>query len=217
MRKGWIYMKNIDFIKAQSVVKALNKNEFDASFIETKEEAINKIMDLIPDKSKVGIGGSMTIKELKLEMYIASKNCDIYNILQKGLSQVEMLRVREEQLKSDVFLTSSNAITKKGELVNIDNSGNRVTAMTFGPSRIIVVAGINKITTNLDTAIDRVKNHAAPKISSYFGFKTPCAETGFCNNCTAPITICRTVSIIRAKPRAVKNYNVIIIGEHLGY
>ena len=122
----------------------------------------------------------------------------------------------QEQLGCDLFFTSTNALTLKGHLVNIDATGNRVGAMVFGPRRVIVVAGANKIATDLEAALARVKTFACPPNARRLGFDTPCAHTGLCTDCNSPQRICRVTTIIERQPRAT-DLAVCLVNEDLGY
>jgi len=199
------------------VVNALRKNQFEALYCSTGQQAAAEILNRVPAGSSVGIGGSVTVREMGLVEQLREKGCKIYDIWEEGLSQERLLAVRKAQLSADVFISSSNAITLDGKLVNIDNSGNRVASMIFGPGKIIVVAGINKIVSNLEAAMERIKNWVAPKIAHRLKFQTPCAETGFCSDCSSPSRICRVTTVIDAKPRASNDFTVIIVGEKIGF
>jgi hypothetical protein len=133
-----------------------------------------------------------------------------------GLSPEEGMEVRQRGMSSDVMITSSNAVTLDGKLVNLDGMGNRVAAMTFGPKKVILVVGMNKVSPDLDSAIARVKHYAAPINSIRLSRKTPCVETGLCSDCKSEQRICNMWSIIEG--HGVKDrIHVKLVGENLGY
>ena len=213
----WEMIVNMSENEAVQIIETLNSNEFIAEYFNKKEEVIKKTLELIPEKASIGIAGSITIRSLGIKEMLINRGCKIFDIWEDGLSKKEVLDVRRAQLTCDVLLCSTNAITLNGELVNIDNSGNRVAAMTFGPQKVIVIAGINKIVRDIKAAVNRTKNVAAPKITNYLGYKTLCSSSGYCHNCKPPETMCRVTSIIGVKPRAAGDYYIFLVGEELGF
>ncbi|HHX87593.1 MAG TPA: LUD domain-containing protein [Firmicutes bacterium] len=204
-------------LRGQRVVEALIKNEFEAFYCDTREEAVEEVLKRASSNLKVGIGGSVTIRELGLGEQLKIKGCRVYDLFEKGLSREEMPAVRQEHITADLFLTSTNAITLKGQLVNIDNSGNRVASMIFGPGQVVVVAGINKVVTDLEAALDRIKSYTAPRLAGYLGLKAPCAGTAYCQKCSPAHSICRVTTIIEARPKAMESFVVVLVGEQLGF
>jgi hypothetical protein len=201
--------------QAKRTIKALKANRIPAFFCPNKQEGKNKILEMIPEGSSIGIGGSISLEQLGLIEAISREGITIYNPFIKGLPAEEDLLMRRKALVSDIFLTSTNAITEKGEIFNIDATGNRVGAMMFGPKRVIIVAGINKIAKNLDEAKLRVQNRAAPLNAKRLGRQTPCTHTGKCEDCESPDRICNVYLVIRKKPR-LTDLRVVLIGEKLG-
>lgn len=133
-----------------------------------------------------------------------------------GLSPEEGLKVRRRGLTADVMIASSNAITLDGKLVNLDGMGNRVASMAFGPEKVILVVGMNKVMPDLDTAMARVKHYAAPVNATRLGLKNPCVETGLCADCKSPQRICNVWSIIEG--HMIKGrIHVKLVGENFGY
>ena len=141
---------------------------------------------------------------------------DHWKALERGASPAEITGIRKLHLTSDVFVTSTNALTEKGELVNTDGAGQRVAAMAFGPGRLIVVAGVNKIVKDLDAAFERIRDHAAPINAIRLGTKTPCASSGVCTDCDSRERICNITTIIHKKPQTA-DMCVILVDEQLGY
>lgn len=143
--------------KTKRTVEALKKNGFDSFYVPTKAVALEKLLQLIPEGSKVGIAGSMTIRQIGLDDALRKRGDQVDDIWAKKYPLLEHLAIRKRHFDADVFLTSSNAVTEDGKLINIDGLGNRVAAMVFGPKKVIVVAGINKIVKTVDEGIRRVR------------------------------------------------------------
>lgn len=198
------------------VVEALQKNNFTASYVNTKQEALDKLAALIPQDATVGIGGSWTIKEVGIDTLLEERGNTVFNHNKPGLTKEETLALRRKELTCDVFLTSTNALTLKGELVNVDGTGNRVAAMVFGPKKVIIITGVNKIVTSLDAAMDRIELAAAPINNKRLNMPNPCAKTGECMDCQGPTRICNVTTIMHKRPPAT-DIEVIIIGEQLGF
>lgn len=203
-------------IMGKKAVDALEKKGFAAAFFPDRESAVKHILDLIPPGSTVGIGGSQTGKALGLGKRLQEADCTLYDHGQSGLTPEEILETRRKQLLSDVFLTSANAITLSGELVNRDGAGNRVAAMIFGPQKVIVIAGTNKIVKDLAEAEQRIKNVAAPMNNKRLDLPNPCVNTGVCVDCNSKTRICNVTTIISHRPLFTEIY-VVIIGEELGF
>ena len=201
----------------EDLVQALRKNGMDATFLSTCEEAKTHILQLIPAHATVGIGGSVTIRQLNLIQDLRERGNEVYEHWQPGLSNEERKQAAWRALNAQYYLASSNALTKDGKLVNTDNTGNRVAAMVFGPSHVIIVVGTNKIVEDVADGIKRIKEKAAPFNCLRRKENTPCAETGRCQNCDSPSRLCRVTTIIEKKTRGVESLSVIIVGTELGY
>jgi len=200
----------------ETTIENLEKNNMNAYYAESKEDALAKVLELVENNSVVGFGGSITTQELNIfEELKNKKECTILdwiNVNSKG----EGYELKRDNFKSDVFISSSNAITEDGKLVNIDGNGNRVAAITFGPNKVIIIAGKNKIVKNQEEGIERIKNVAAPLNAKRLNKKTPCVNTGKCMDCNSPNKICCTTVIHEWQLRKGR-INVIIINENLGY
>jgi L-lactate utilization protein LutB len=194
----------------------LEKNYFQASYVANKDEALKKILELIPTDVSVGIGGSATLNEIGLVAELEKRGNIIYNHGKPGISKEEAAELRHKELSSDVFLTSSNAVTMEGELVNVDGNGNRVAAMVFGPKKVMVIAGVNKIVPDCAAAIERVKLFAAPLNNKRLNIPNPCTINGNCMDCHGSSRICKVTTIMHQKP-ANTDVHVIIVGEELGF
>jgi hypothetical protein len=195
---------------------SLEKNGIPTAVFEGREEALAYLQQEAGNAETVGFGGSMSLAELGLIdlMEKSGKKTLVHG--RRGLSFEERRSVMQEQLNCALFFTSTNALTLGGHLVNIDATGNRVGAMMFGPKRVIVVAGSNKISADLESALKRVKEVACPPNARRLGYNTPCAVTGMCSDCNSPERICRVTTIIERKTRAT-DLRVCLINENLGY
>lgn len=205
----------IDLI-AEKTVANLIKNNFSANYFPSKAEAIEHIFSLIADNATIGVGGSWTVEQLNILTTLEEQGHTLFNHNAPGLQPDQILSLRRQQLTSDVFITSTNAITQEGQLVNTDGVGNRVAAMIFGPKRVIVVAGINKIVENAEQADMRIKTTAAPLNNKRLSKPNPCTKVGKCVNCQLPTRICNVTTVISKRP-VLSDIHIIIIGEELGF
>ena len=203
--------------KCRKTVESLNRNGFTALYCTTPEEAGNYIISEANEADTIGFGGSMSVAGLGVESGLQQQGKNILNHSSPGLSREQRLEIMRRQLTCDLFLTGCNALTLNGELVNIDASGNRAAAMFFGPRKVIVVAGRNKLVDGSpQEAIARVKGCASPPNAKRLSFATPCASTGFCSNCNAPDRICRITTIIDRQPR-MTDLRVLVVNADLGF
>jgi L-lactate utilization protein LutB len=198
------------------VADALNKRHFKARCFETSEEAVKAILDLIPNGAEVGAGGSMTLAKLGVLEALHTRGNAVYAAdLAKKLN-MDAEDARKKSMTARFYLTSANALTIKGEIVNTDGRGNRVAAMFYGPETVIIVAGRNKIVKNRAAAFARIKNVASPKNVLRLHKDTPCARTGICEDCDTPDRICRVTTIIDYA-LADREIHVFLINEDLGF
>lgn len=195
------------------IVDKLKFNHFNACYVADKQAAVQAVLDLTAVGSSVAFGGSMTVKELGLSKALQAHGCTIMPVL-SGVSP-EAMDKRRRHLMADVYVSSSNAVTMDGELVNTDSIGNRVSGMMFGPKRIVLVIGLNKLVKDISAGMERVKLIAAPQNSILFERATPCAKTGYCVNCNSPERICNITTIMHKAPRGA-DIHVILVGEQLG-
>lgn len=196
------------------LVENLKKRNMDAYYCATKDEALTKALELIPEGDVVSWGGSETLNQIGLIEEVKKRN--------KVIDRATAATVEEKQelmhqaLLCDTYLMSSNAVSQDGQLVNIDGNGNRCAALIYGPKSIVMVVGMNKVAADLDAAMSRARNTAAPANVQHFpGIKTPCAVTGVCANCMSPETICRQFVITRFS-RVPGRIKVVFVGESLG-
>ncbi|MCC5911636.1 MAG: lactate utilization protein [Clostridiaceae bacterium] len=198
----------------KEVMDNLERKKIKTRYFETKNQVMEQILQETKNVTEIGIGGSMTIKEMNLHEALEKDGKNIH--WHWLVEPEEREEVRQQAAKAEIYLTSTNALTEAGELINIDGVGNRVSAMYYGPKKVIVVCGINKICSDLITAMDRIKKQACPPNAKRLGLKTPCAATGACNDCLSEERMCNVTVIINHKPMAV-DLNVYIVGEELGY
>lgn len=202
--------------RMRKIVEKLKAHDFEALYVKTKEEAVKEIWKYIISDMKIGVGGSVTIRELGILDELRARGNVIYDHWIPGLSKEESLRFRKSQMTSDLFLSSVNAVTLNGELVNIDGVGNRVNSINFGPGKVILVVGYNKIVEDVQEAIKRIKNVAAPINARRLSIDVPCAKVGKCVDCNSPNRICRVVMIHERRP-FLTDMLIILVGEELGY
>lgn len=200
--------------KIEELLKTLNSKNFKASYYSSAQEAKSAVLDLIKEGQSVGFGGSMTIKDLGIYKELEEKGHEVYWHWMVEPSAAE--ETRTKAFNADVYLASSNALTMNGELVNIDGTGNRVSAMFFGPKKVILVCGVNKIAENYDAAIERIKSTACPSNARRLKLDTPCAITGKCNDCKSKQRMCN-VTVKIERPTHGREIYILIVGESLGY
>ena len=202
--------------KCEKAVESLGKNGFTAVYCKTSQEAFDYIVKEASDAGLIGFGGSMSITDLQVEARLREQGKEILNHAAPGLTMEERQAIMTRQLTCDLFLSGTNALTLSGFLVNIDATGNRVASMFFGPKKVIVVAGRNKLVDgSIDDAIKRVKDYSSPPNAKRLNFNTPCAKTGFCSDCNSPDRICRITTIIDRKPRRT-DLRVLVVNEDMG-
>lgn len=200
-------------INCDKTILNLKKRGFLPHFAEDTESAVKYILSVIPSGASVGFGGSVTVQQINLVDRMNGK----YNLLYRDLFPAEKhLEVMERMHTADWYISSANAITEEGELINIDGRANRIGELIYGPKSILIIAGINKITKALEDGIRRARNIAAPLNAKRLNRKTPCVITGKCEYCNSPDTICKVTSI-HHHPTTDKNVYVLLINETLGY
>ena len=201
--------------RGQQLVKNLKKRHFEAHYCETKEEALNKALSLIPEGESVGWGGATSAEQIGLLNAIRTGN---YKAIDRDTakSPEERTEMMRSCLLTDTFITGTNAISLEGEMVNIDGMGNRVAAIVYGPKKILVIAGMNKVVDTLEDAMTRARTVAAPINKQRFGNDTPCTATGSCADCLSEGCICNQILITR-NCRPAGRITVILVGEELGF
>lgn len=186
-----------DSLRGEQVVKALNSRNMEAFLVGTKEEALKKALELIPEGSSVGWGGSASIEEIGLKEAIKNGKYKVVD-REEGSSQEEAEKLMRDIFFCDYFLASSNAVSEDGVLVNVDGNSNRVAAICYGPKHVIMIIGMNKVVKSVEDAMSRARNTAAPLNAQRFDIDTPCKKTGCCYDCKKPDTIrCIVVALER--------------------
>ncbi len=207
----WLERKRIE-----RCLKNLKRNGFDAHLATSAKAANHQVLSLISDDETFGIGGSESVRAIGVVEELRIMGKTLYDHWQPALSAEDIQDLRLKQGRCDCFLCSANAISEAGEIVNVDGIGNRVAAMVFGPRKVVLVAGVNKITPDLPTALQRVREVAAPMRAKSLGMETPCAESGRCADCRAPQRICRVTTILH-RPPMLTDITVVLVAQALGY
>lgn len=200
---------------AETIIKNLKKRRMEGFYCATKEEAVKKALEIMPEGAVIGWGGSMTLEESGLMDAVRGAEYKIID-RDKAKTEEERKEVFAKIVNCDYFLMSTNAITLDGELVNIDGRGNRISFLTFGPEHVLVLAGMNKVASDVESAVKRVHDIASPANTVRLGKNTPCAKTGRCGDCLSEDCICAQTLITRLSlvPNRIQ---VILVGEELGY
>ncbi|MBR6035398.1 MAG: lactate utilization protein [Bacteroidaceae bacterium] len=201
---------------AQKMIKNLNRRNMEAFYCPTGEEAVKKVLELIEDGNSVTWGGSMTVRGLGIPDALRKRGT--LEVLDRDLatSPEEAKAMYLRAFSTDVYLTSANAISEDGVIVNIDGNGNRVAAITWGPKKVIFIIGMNKVAQTVEAALSRARGTASPINAQRFDIKTPCQIDGMCHNCNSPESICSYVHFLR-NSRNKGRHVVVLIGEDLGY
>ena len=200
---------------AETIIKNLKKRRMEGFYCATKEEAVKKALELMPKGASIGWGGSMTLEETGLMKAIHDAD---YEIIDRDAAKTDAERkeIYSKIVSCDYFLMSTNAITLDGELINIDGRANRISFLCFGPEHVLVVAGMNKVVSDVDSGIKRVHNIASPPNAVRLHRNTPCAKTGRCGDCFSDDCICAQTLVTRMSliPNRIQ---VLLVGEELGY
>ena len=200
---------------ADTIIKNLQRRHIEGFYCPTSEMAVRKVSELIKDGSSVTWGGTMTVRDLGIPDYL--RNRGTLEVLDRDLVETpeEKQAMYLRAFSTDVYLTSANAISEDGVIVNIDGNGNRVAAITWGPKKVIFVIGLNKVAQNVESALSRARGTASPINATRFDIKTPCQVDGVCHNCNSPESICNYIHFLRNSPK--KRHVVVLVGEDLGY
>lgn len=206
--------------RLNNVKKALEENNFEVYLADSAAEASSVVQKEIISKIQpktVSWGGSITF--LSTGLYEAIKNnpnMKVLDVYDKNLPRDKTTELRRQALLVDLYITGTNAITETGQLVNLDMYGNRVAAITFGPSHVVILVGRNKIVADMEEAVSRIKNYAAPVNAMRLGKKTPCVKSAFCEECKSPDRICNTWTVTE-KSFPTGRTKVVLINEDLGF
>ena len=197
---------------AQKVIKGLESRNMTGYYAADKEEALKKALELIPEGSIVAMGGAMSAHEIGLVEAVKKGN---YSFIDRD-AIADKRAAMMESYDADIFLASTNAMTEDGVLINIDGNSNRVSMIAQGPKKVIFIVGMNKVCSDVDAAMKRARNVAAPINAQRFGLQTPCSKTGSCFNCKSPDTICCQILITRYS-RHEGRIHVILVNDSLGF
>lgn len=200
---------------AQMIIKNLKRRHIEGFYCPTGADAVNKVVELIEDGSSVTWGGTMTVRDLGIPE--ALKRRGTLEVIDRDLATTaeEKQSMYLRAFSTDVYLSSANAISEDGVIVNIDGNGNRVAAITWGPKKVIFVIGLNKVAQTVEAALARARSTASPVNAARFDIKTPCQTDGVCHNCNSADSICNYVHFLRNSPRG--RHQVVLVGEDLGY
>ena len=200
---------------AKTLIKNLKRRHIEGFYCPTAKEAVQKVSELIEDGNSVTWGGTMTVRDLGIPDYL--RNRGTLDVLDRDLAETpeEKQAMYLRAFSSDVYLTSANAISEDGVIVNIDGNGNRVAAITWGPKKVIFVIGLNKVAQNVEAALARARSTAAPTNAARFDIQTPCQSDGVCHNCNSPQSICNYIHFLRNSTKG--RHVVVLVGEELGY
>ena len=200
----------------QSLVDALHAKHFTAVYCENGEDAAAYILEEAESANSIGFGGSYSVADLQVETSLRESGKEILNHGHPDLTPEQKHETMQRQQTCDLFLCGTNAATTDGCLINIDGRGNRVSAMIYGPKKVIVVVGRNKIVEgDIIDGIQRIKNESAPPNAKRLNKKTPCAESGFCSDCDSPDRICHVTTIIDSKISG-SDFHVLVVNEDMG-
>ncbi|MDI7258545.1 MAG: lactate utilization protein [Thermodesulfobacteriota bacterium] len=201
--------------QVERTISALKRNNFEAFYVPDSKAAFEEVMKRIPDGATVGVGGSVTLTQIGLLDALGKRNINLVRTATQPVSDEERLQSIRKGFSSDIFLSSTNAVTEDGKIFNVDATGNRVGAMFVGPKKVIIIAGVNKIVKDVESAERRLKEWAAPQNAKRLRRKTPCTETGVCADCSSPDRICNIYVTLAKKPSRT-DVVVILVGEDLG-
>lgn len=200
---------------AGKVIKNLARRNIEAFYCPTAREAVEKVLEMIPQGSSITWGGSMSIRDIGIPAALADAGkYEVYD-RDKAPDRAAATEIYLKAFSCDYYLSSANAITEDGVIVNIDGTGNRVAAITFGPRNVIFIIGMNKLTQDTDSALARARSLAAPVNTARFDIQTPCKLDGVCHNCLSDDSICNYIHFLRHSPKG--KHKVILVGESIGY
>lgn len=200
---------------AKEIVKILNDYNYNAIYLESSDLVKEKVLELIPKGSSIALGGSVTLDELDI---IPKFRTSDYKLFDRYIDAPfsEIVEIMRESMTADYLVTSTNAITRNGELVNTDSGGNRAAGILFGPKNVIIVAGVNKVVDDLNSAFKRI-NEVAIMNAKRINHKCPCTEDGKCHDCSVRGRICNFTSIVHNGMKFKGRITIIIVPEELGF
>lgn len=196
----------------QELSERLKKNGYQVRLFQTAAQARQYLLEAIDPKETVGIGGCMSVKDLGLDQALRQRG----NAVRWHWEEEDANAARRAANAADVYLCSANAVTEKGQIVNIDGFGNRLAATLYGPKKVYMIVGENKLADTLDAAMDRIKNVSCPRNAKRLNLKTPCAVLGRCTDCSSPDRMCHATLILDRKPNA-HPMEILLVAQELGY
>ena len=202
--------------KILRTISSLEKNNMNGYLVTSKDELIKKVENIVAPKSKVSCGGSMTLFEVGMIEHLRSGRYEFLDRYRDGITQDEVNEVFRQAFYCDAYFVSSNAITEDGQIYNVDGNGNRVAAMLFGPSKVIIIVGANKIVSTIDDAIKRNREVSAPANARRLNKETPCKKIGYCIDCNSKERLCNEYTVIKRQMNKDR-IHVIFMNENLGY
>lgn len=196
------------------IKRNLEKNGFEVEIVSSAKDVKEALLNEIPSDAIVGFGGSVSVKETGIyEALVSRGNKTLWHWETEAENRGDICK---EALLSDVYLSSANALLEAGEILNIDGNGNRVSALFYGPKKVILVIGKNKIAQDYDAGLERIRTVACPQNARRLGRKTPCASLNRCTDCDSPERMCMVTSLIEKKPPTM-DYKIYLVDEDLGY
>ncbi|MGL4773307.1 MAG: lactate utilization protein [Clostridium sp.] len=200
---------------ANELVKILRDNYYNAFYCETLDDAKNKVIELIPEEASIALGGSVTLNQMDLVNHFRDGNYKLFDRY-KDVPFSETVEIMRQSMLADFLVTSTNAITRNGELVNMDSTGNRAAAMIFGPKKVVVIVGANKLVDNLDEAYKRIKEVAILN-AKRINHKAPCTISGSCSDCNVKDRICNYISVVNNGRKFEDRFTILVVAEKVGY
>ncbi len=200
---------------AHHLMRHLERRNMAACYCPTAAEAVAKVSELIPDGSSVTWGGSMTIRDMGIPAALHARTSLCVMDRDMAATRDEAQEIYRKAFTADYYLSSANAISEDGVIVNIDGTGNRVAAITFGPKHVIFVISLNKVAQTTEAALTRARSTASPINAARFDIKTPCHTDGVCHNCNSPECVCNFIHFLRNSPG--RRHTVVLVGEDWGY
>lgn len=210
---------NVKWVMEQKIKRTmenLEKNNIEAYFVEDEKSLIEKISGFVTEGDTVSVGGSMTLFETGVIEFLRNGKFNFLDRYKEGLNADELKDIYRKSFFANAYFVSSNAVTEKGELYNVDGNGNRVAAMLYGPDNVIVIIGVNKIVKDVQEAIARNRECAAPANAKRLNRDTPCAKVGYCMDCSSGGRVCNDYVLIRRQGQKGR-IKVVIVGKELGY
>lgn len=202
--------------RIKRTIESLNNNNMNGYLVNSKEELFFKIEQLVSEGSVVSCGGSMSLFEYGVIDYLRNGRYKFLDRYKEGLTSEQITKIFKESFLADAYFASSNAVTEDGKLYNVDGNGNRVAAMLYGPDKVILLVGVNKIVKDIDEAIKRNREICAPANAKRLNKKTPCTKVGYCMDCKSNEKVCREFTVIASQNRKDR-IHVIFMNENIGY